>query len=90
MSAQDDGNTTTYVHPQFSSSSAVPFLHKDRQWDCRFNVQTDADLAELLAAIKSHYESGVIKYVLVGGVEIGTRPNQDGKECNDWTPVTDD
>lgn len=76
MSAQDE-SATTYVHPQFTTSAAVPFLHKDRQWDCRFNVQTDADLAELLAAIKSHWESGVIKYVLVGGVEIGTRPNQD-------------
>lgn len=67
----------SYVHPQFTSSNAVPFLHKDRQWDARFNVQRDEDLTALLAAIKSNFDTGVLKYILVGGVEIGTRPYQD-------------
>lgn len=77
MSAQDIDPNTGYVHPQFTDSASVPFLHKDRQWDARFNVQADGDLGELLAAIKSNWESGVLKYILVGGVEVGTRPYQD-------------
>lgn len=55
----------------------VSFQHEDRQWDCRFNVQTDNDLETLLTGIRSDYERGRLKYILVGGVEIGTRPYQD-------------
>lgn len=50
---------------------------EDRQWDARFNVQRDEDLEALVGAIKRHFESGVLRYVLVGGPEIGTRPFQD-------------
>lgn len=67
----------SYVHPQFTSSTSVPWLHKDRQWDCRFNVPTDDDLDQLVAAINAHHETGAIKYILVSGVEIGTRPYHD-------------
>lgn len=49
----------------------------DRQWDARFNVQSDAALSDLLNAIKSEYENGKFAYILVGGVEVGTRPYQD-------------
>nr|QKE54887.1 MAG: replication protein [Parvoviridae sp.] len=56
---------------------SVSFNHEDRQWDCRFNVQTDADLDELLAAIKSEDDQGKLKYILVGGLEIGTKSYQD-------------
>lgn len=55
----------------------VAFTAEDRQWDGRFNVQLDEDLTRLLDAIKRHWESGRLKYILVGGVEIGTRPYQD-------------
>lgn len=55
----------------------VSFTTEDRQWDGRFNVQLDEDLTRLLNAIKRHWESGRLKYILVGGVEIGTRPYQD-------------
>lgn len=53
------------------------FSTQDRQWDCRFNVQSDGDLAELLATLRDDTQSGRIKYLLVGGVEVGTRPMQD-------------
>lgn len=56
---------------------SVPHHHEDRQWDARFNVQTDNDLNELVDAIRGDYESGKLKYVLVGGPEIGTRSYQD-------------
>lgn len=56
---------------------SVPFTHEDRQWDCRFNVQTDDDLAELTEAIKADDASGKLKYILIGGVEIGTKSYQD-------------
>lgn len=75
--SSDQVDAASYVHPQFTDSKSVPFLHKDRQWDARFNVQRDEDLADLLSAVQSHFDTGVIKYVLVGGVEIGTRPYQD-------------
>nr|QTE03748.1 MAG: replication protein [Psittacidae parvo-like hybrid virus] len=62
------------------SNGTVRFVNystEDRQWDARFNVQRDEDLAELVSNIKRSYESGGIKYVLIGGPEIGTKPYQD-------------
>jgi hypothetical protein len=56
---------------------SVPFTHEDRQWDCRFNVQTENDLDELITKIKSDDNSGRIKYILIGGPEIGTKSYQD-------------
>lgn len=61
----------------YGPSSYVAFTTEDRQWDCRFNVQRDEDLGELVENIKRGYEAGGIKYVLIGGPEIGTRPYQD-------------
>lgn len=55
----------------------VPFATEDRQWDCRFNVQLESDLEQLLETIQQDYRTGRIKYILVGGVEIGTKPYQD-------------
>jgi len=55
----------------------VSFATEDRQWDCRFNVQLESDLEQLLEAIRQDFGTGRLKYILVGGVEIGTRPYQD-------------
>lgn len=57
--------------------SSVSYKTEDRQWDARFNVQTDEYLDSILDNIKAMFELGRLKYVLVGGVEIGTRPHQD-------------
>jgi len=57
--------------------ASVPFQHQDRQWDCRFNVQADDDLQHLLTNIQLDWDSGRLRYVLVGGLEIGTRQFQD-------------
>lgn len=62
------------------ASKQVGFLTSDRQWDARFNTQTDGDLNRLLDAIKRDWESGRLKYVLVGGVEIGTKQFQSDYE----------
>lgn len=59
------------------SSSSVPFTHQDRQWDARFNVPVDGDLDAILRGIRGDWESGKLRYILVGGLEIGTRPQQD-------------
>lgn len=59
------------------SQRYVAYTVEDRQWDARFNVQRDEDLEELVASIKRHWESGALRYILVGGPEIGTRPLQD-------------
>lgn len=61
----------------FSTPTQVPFTHQDRQWDARFNVPTDGDVDSLLDALRSEWTAGKFKYVLCGGVEIGTRPYQD-------------
>lgn len=59
------------------SNRFVSMQTEDRQWDARFNVQLDADLQELLGAAKREFESGKLRYILVGGVEIGTKQYQD-------------
>lgn len=56
--------------------SEVPFTHEDRQWDCRFNVPTDEYLNDIVACIKAEDSKGKFKYILVGGIEVGTRPQQ--------------
>ncbi|QKK82938.1 hypothetical protein 1 [Nicoomyvirus llwydnae] len=58
------------------SSTFVPFHHVDREWDARFNVPTDADLDLLLANVKSESQAGKYRYVMVSGVEVGTKPYQ--------------
>ena len=60
-----------------TSVKVVPFHTEDRQWDARFNVQQEVDLGELLQNIRADFDKGKLKYVLVGGIEIGTRPFQD-------------
>lgn len=61
----------------YTQHKTVPFHHEDRQWDARFNVQTDEDLNQLITAIQQDYDKGKLKYILIGGLEIGTRPYQD-------------
>ncbi|KAG9416295.1 hypothetical protein AC1031_000690 [Aphanomyces cochlioides] len=46
----------------------------DRQWDCRFNINSEDYLMMLVAAIEEHYAEGKIRYVLVSGIEVGTKP----------------
>lgn len=62
----------TSTHP-----TSVPFTYQDRQWDGRFNVQTDDDLERLVTALRREWDAGKFKYILCSGVEIGTRPYQD-------------
>ena len=55
----------------------VTHRHQDRQWDIRINLQTDEYLTTVLDKIKQYYGTGKMRYILVGGLEIGTRPAQD-------------
>jgi len=59
------------------SNRFVPFHALDREWDARFNVPTDDDLNNLVAAVRVEAANGKFKYALVSGVEIGTKPFQD-------------
>jgi len=54
---------------------SVPYQHEDRQWDARFNVPTAEDVEKLVTGIRANFDQGRLKYVLVGGREIGTKPN---------------
>lgn len=58
------------------SSTFVPFHHVDREWDARFNVPTDEDVDLLLANVKSEAQGGKYRFVLVSGIEVGTKPYQ--------------
>jgi len=55
-------------------TTVVPYNHEDRQWDVRINVQEDAYLQDILESIVLENARGKFKYILVGGLEIGTRP----------------
>lgn len=55
----------------------VSYTTEDRQWDARFNVQLESDLEQLLEALRQDAGTGRLSYLLVGGVEIGTKPYQD-------------
>ncbi|KAG9405376.1 hypothetical protein AC1031_004484 [Aphanomyces cochlioides] len=58
-----------------TSTSETPNLKDfDRQWDYRFNISSEDYLLMLIAAIEEHYAEGKIRYVLVSGIEIGTKP----------------
>lgn len=58
-------------------SQFVPFHHLEREWDARFNVPTDEDLDLIVSAVKEQAQQGKFRFVLVSGVEIGTRPFHD-------------
>ena len=68
--------STTVDQDRFRNNT-VKFQTQDRQWDCRFNVQLQSDLDDLLTVLRADTQSGRIKYLLVGGVELGTKPMQD-------------
>ncbi|KAF0688482.1 Aste57867_19908 [Aphanomyces stellatus] len=55
-------------------SKNVPYAQEDRQWDARFNVPTDDDVVNLVTRVMEMGASGKYKYLLVSGVEVGTRP----------------
>lgn len=54
----------------------VPFHAIDREWDARFNVPTDADVDLLLGNIKAEANAGKYRFVMVSGIEVGTKPYQ--------------
>lgn len=64
---------------QFTMAQArtVDDKTKDRQWDARFNIQEDGSLDRILAGMRADWDAGRLRYILCGGVEIGTRPHQD-------------
>jgi len=57
--------------------TSVSYTYEDRQWDARFNIQTDEYFDTIVDAIKSENTKGKFKYILISGPEIGTRPYQD-------------
>lgn len=56
------------------STKEVAYGTKDRQWDARFNVQSDEYLVLITGRIMEEYGKGKYKWVYIGGVEIGTCP----------------
>ncbi|UQB76440.1 nonstructural protein [Flumine parvovirus 19] len=50
----------------------VAYTHADRQWDARFNVQSDEYLVAITERIMEQFGSGKLQWVLISGVEVGT------------------
>lgn len=61
--------------------TSVPYTTEDRQWDCRFNVPNKQYLDTIIQSIKDEDGKGKFKYILIGGVEVGTRPHQNDFGC---------
>ena len=57
------------------NEKVIAYSHEDRQWDCRINVQEESYLADIVENIMLEAANGKFKYILIGGVEIGTKPN---------------
>ena len=62
-------------------STYIPYTTEDRQWDARVNVPTTDYLTTLTTNIRDEHAKGKFKYILIGGVEIGTRPTQNDYQC---------
>lgn len=60
-----------------SMNTYVADNREDRQWDCRLNIPNPEYLDKILENLKSEVDKGKFVYLLVGGLEIGTRPTQD-------------
>lgn len=56
-------------------SESVSYVTTDRQWDVRLNVPTDDYLQQITEAIMDQSGQGKFAYILIGGLEIGTKPN---------------
>ena len=56
-------------------TTSVSHQTEDRQWDIRLNVQSTEYLDSIIANVMEENAKGKFKYILVGGVEIGTKPN---------------
>lgn len=50
------------------------FRVSDRQWDIRVNIPNEEYLTSLITKIREDIEQARIQYVLIGGIEIGTKP----------------
>lgn len=57
-----------------SPNNNIPHTREDRQWDIRINVQDDDYLETLITNVMLEHAAGKFKYILIGGLEIGTRP----------------
>ena len=81
QSDSENSDTTEFagkpIISTMNKSTIVPFHAVDREWDMRVNVPTDQDLNNLRQAVEEQVRDSKFRYVLISGVEVGTRPYQD-------------
>lgn len=53
----------------------ISYSVRDRQWDARFNINAENTVDGYIQCIQKLVDRGLLRYGLIGGVEIGTRPN---------------
>ncbi len=58
-----------------ASSKNISYQTMDRQWDLRLNVPTDDYLQQITENIMMMTTENKLSYCLIGGLEIGTKPN---------------
>ena len=57
-------------------------MSRSDQFDCRFNIESEEHLEDLILKLNQLFDNGKARYVHCSGIEIGTNPNIDsyGKE----------
>lgn len=59
----------------------VGYQTEDRQWDIRLNCPDDDYLQCIVENVMLESTNGKFRWVLIGGIEIGTRPNNTDYKC---------
>jgi len=63
------------------SSKNISYQTMDRQWDIRLNVPTDDYLEIITENIMLMTTEKKLSYALIGGLEMGTKPNHSDYKC---------
>ena len=71
----------SFIEAEASEVATKKACIKDRQWDCRFNTP-NAEADELIVQnARQLFEQGRLRYILIGGPEIGTNPQHGDYGC---------
>lgn len=56
-------------------ATTISYSTKDRQWDARFNINEKNTPEQYIASMQKLVDRKMLRYGLISGIEIGTRPN---------------
>ena len=72
-----------FIEPEAKESNTerTKYVTKDRQWDCRFNSPSEESDDAIVQLAKAACDASRLRYVLIGGPEVGNNPKQDDYGC---------